>query len=158
MSFNILDITLDSTPAWWWTPGMRRRFQALQEEREALRKFQDELKRSLSSHSQKDAGGEQLSGRPTNRATASGSTLQTQDDGFVMGLATGIPIPLTPQSIMGAVIHNSMTSSPSRAESYSPPAPEPERYTPSTTSTSYSSDSSSSYTSDSSSSSSSSYD
>ncbi len=33
------------------------------------------------------------------------------DDGFIVGLATGIPIPLTPMSIAGAALHNSMRSS-----------------------------------------------
>lgn len=150
---RLSDITADMTPSWWWTSAMRRRFQALQEEREALRKFQDELKRSLSGQSQRDVDGDSLSQRPVDRAVCSGLAIPTQDNGFLMGLATGIPIPLTPQSILGAAIHDSMTSSPSRSESYS--SPEPERYT-----SSYSSDggSSSSYDSSSSSSSSSSFD
>lgn len=131
---RLSDITADMTPSWWWTSAMRRRLQELkdqrlEEERLRLQRFREER------------------AREDERSRSS----QPQDDGFVMGLATGIPIPLTPQSILGAAIHDSMTSSPSRSESYS--SPEPERYT-----SSYSSDggSSSSYDSSSSSSSSSS--
>jgi hypothetical protein len=50
------------------------------------------------------------------RQRESATAARYQDDaneatGFVMGLTTGIPIPLTPMAVVGAAIHNSMTAS-----------------------------------------------
>lgn len=44
-------------------------------------------------------------------ASSSGTRPAAGDDGFVMGMMTGVPIPLTPASIAGAAIHDSITSS-----------------------------------------------
>lgn len=83
---------MSDTPKFWWTPAMRR---AWEERQAAARRREDERRQAQ---------------------TAPASAPQS-DDGFLMGLATGIPIPLTPMSVAGAAIHNSMHSSDSYAPS-----------------------------------------
>ena len=60
--------------------------------------------------------------RPVTQPATSGQS----DDGFAVALATGIPIPLTPMSVAGAVLHNTIhTPSPSYDTSSPPPSYDP---------------------------------
>ena len=94
---KLSDITADSVPNWQWTANMHQRFQELKAQRAKAPQKEDSRRRQ-----REDDNRQQLH----------------QDDGFLMGVATGIPIPLTPQSVMGAAIHNSMPIASSQSESY----------------------------------------
>ena len=80
------------------------------------------------------------------------------DDGFLMGVVTGVAFPPTPQSFVGVAIHNSLHSSSSSDSRSSDCGSSRGSSDSSSSSTSSSSDTSSSYSSDCSSSSSSSFD
>jgi hypothetical protein len=128
---RLSDITADSIPNWQWTANMYQRLQELKAQRERDNTLQETNRRNRDS---------------TNDSINS----------FNMGLLTGVPIPLTPQSMAGAAMHNAISSeilSESYRSSSSP------SYDSGSSSSSYgSSSSSSSYDSGSSSSSSSSFD
>lgn len=79
-------------PKWWWGPSRRRAY----EEQRRLRAYEEQSRRDA-----EDAR--------RRRDEDSGAL------GFAVGYATGIPAPVSPMAVTGAMLHQSAPSAPARA-------------------------------------------